>query len=564
MMVGLALSLMLWQGSPKVVSSFDLLKDSRLTGRQIGFAKQHRWMMFGEWSDQNRDELRAASKQLITWRASDHANEELQSQFVKRWKSQLHHPDVVSFDSLTKDLVAAIPAQQFPIPKSPQSRWFRLGPGNYSDLRGESAKVGERLMQFAIQKWNDPNIRCYLLLRKTCGNLIAYLQIDDGSGEQLQLSNVKMMDGLDSEGPSDVLIQAFSGVEPKPIPLPQNKVLPSFESIGAKKLDLDGICREGFAEWFQAKVATKVGWKTRPTAVLLSDIDSIDFLRSGGNYESLLKSRGYQVVPWGGVDLIVSDNLNDLESIHVNEVELAQIDPNKPAGQVIEKYATWVDHSGLMASFDRLSYLEGALCWQRDVPLLSENIYPLLPVLAHIGKIDTSSSRQYDLVSTPSGALGNNMIYERIGDPFVLGPRLPSEMRIGYAWGPGRSERLTALTITSKADEQMYFKSIIGAPKNSWDLAEQLRAYGTTWNEIMLSAANKTVDVEQGELVTIAFQCATGRVLSGEMFFKRKHIYSGQFKDLPGDRLAKIREASNAINEGMKDEIRTPPPLQWR
>ena len=346
------------------------------------------------------------------------------------------------------------------------------------------------------------------------------------------------------------------------IPEERSKPGSLLEGIPAKKLDIGGIENQGFLNWFHAKVSNQVTWSKRATAILANEMDVLEFLKTGGSYANYLRTHGYAIVAEGNIDLVVPTSLLEAESVHVNEQEMAQIDPSRSAGEIIEKYAKWVDHSGLIASFDRLSYLEGALCWQRDLPLLSENIYPLLPILSHLGRIDLSIPMERQLVGTPAGELGNRLVHERIGDPFVLGPRLPTERRIGYAWGGPSRDYLASVQLFSRPDERVYFKSLLGEAKTPFDLADQLRAYGNNWDSIMFSAAEKPVDVEAGDLVTISFQSASGRVMSGDMFFRRRQIFKGQFKDLPMDRLESIKYSAIAIMEGMDDGKSRPPPQQ--
>ena len=50
--------------------------------------------------------------------------------------------------------------------------------------------------------------------------------------------------------------------------------------------------------------------------------------------------------------------------------------------------------------------------------------------------------------------------------------------------------------------------------------------------------------------------------MSGDMFFRRRQIFKGQFKDLPMDRLESIKYSAIAIMEGMDDGKSRPPPQQ--
>ncbi len=543
---------------PRVVTSNELLRNRAVPGKEREIGKHHRWMLFGDWNEKAVDSLRDGAFTLVHWRASLESDNQMKEAMVGHWKSHLGHPAVPILPNLVRDIIAEIPADKFPPPSSPSGKWFKFDANSSADLKGESAAAAKRAIQFAVQKWKDPNIRGYLLLRKICGSLTGYAEIVDGGGNEIELDTVKMPDA-DLKPTSALAKLIFPDANVTEIPIASNEEV-KVEGTKAKDFELNQVIADGFTPWFQAKVAPAVGWSRRPVAVLADEMAMLDFVKSGGSYSGYLRSHGYNAVQVGDVDLVIPDSLVDVEKIHVNEQEVAQIDGSKSAGEIIQTYAKWVDNSGLMGSFDRLSYLEGALCWQRNLPLLSENIYPLVPVLARVGRIDTRQPMLFRLPGTSASDLGNRIIFERIGDPFVLGPQLPSEMRTGYAWGPNGTEQLTALSITSHTEQQVFFKSLMGTAKNPWDLAEQLRAYGTTWDRISLSAANKPAELHEGELVTISFQCASRRILSGDMFFPRRQIFKGQFVDLPKELMDKIRESSNAINQGMDDDKTSPPP----
>lgn len=560
MIASLALAISIQQANPRVITSYDLLKETELPPKALDYAKKHRWMLFGQWNARDLDALRETTATFETWRASQKSELQIKEALVENWKSQLGHAKGADLSNAIRDLIASLDDSQFPGPHTPQGKWFLMSATGAPDLKGPALESAKNLVQVAINGWNNPNIRCYFLLRKAGGGLTGYLQIVDSAGQSLKLEVVKMADS-DRAKPSPKvakIIYPSETVEPIPEP-PRDRQLA--EGISPKTLDIDGIASRGFTTWFQDRIATQFEFTSRPMAVLANDVNMLAFLKNGGNYLADLRKLGYGVVKLKDIDLVIPNQLPDAEEIHLNESELARIDPTKSAGEIIHKYATWVENSGLDAFYDRLNYVELALAWQRDLPLVNDNMFPLLRIMAHLAPLNLSKNQNLMLKGSTPAQVGNRILAERLGDPFILGPQVPAEKRIGYEWGPKGQEQIVSLSAGSKTEQLLAFKALNPESKNEWDLADSLRAYGNTWDTIMFSAANKPVEIREGESVSISLQCASGRIMSSQLFFNRRKLFSGLFKDLPPNQLDKIKESANAIIDGFKDDKRiTPPP----
>jgi len=547
-----------------VVTSSDLLKSRKLSVREASLAKKHRWILFGNWNADTVDELRDASEKIVRWRVADKAVEtpgggsESQKALIANWKSQLEHGAVPSMSNYLKDLLVDLKPKNFPLGKAPTGKWIKFENSGSPDLDKNGNVAARRIHEYALHQYQDPDLRQYMLLRRISGQLVVYLTTLGFSGNTLGLETVRLENSVIG-GDSRTAKAIFPNTDTRKLRKGDASTGKKLEPVPAKDFDLLDIQRSGFLEWVRARVS---GSTTRPIAVLASDVDLLSFVRLGGTLEDFLTTKGYQVVNSKGVSVVVPEFFDDVEDCRLDEQAIAELNPEDSCSKIISKYARWVANSGLMVNFDNLRYVEGALSLQRGLPNLSLDIFPLLPVLQDVPAIDPNTGISFvRLQGTQGGAMGDTLIHDRIYAPFGLGRIVSPERNLGYYLGFG-NEQLRDVSMKASRGQRVQFKELAGLPLDVDGLSRNLGKFGRNWEEILQSAGSKSVQLVDGESVSITFSSTRDRLLSETVFFSRAKAKPILFKDLPIDLLAEIKnQTTELLNENDKTEP-PPPPIR--
>lgn len=565
-MVLAVVALVLSQSQFKVpeLSSYELLKGQDVTPRVLQVARNHRWLTFGKWDGSEMDTLRKSARMIAQWRADDKAldsvaaGSETQKTLLSNWKHPLLRAGANPIEANLRELILQLKPRQFPVEKPPGGRWLKIDGNGANGLDRQTNELALKLRALVAKKYEDPDVRCYLLLRRIAGRLIAYLSCIGFDGKHLGLEKIDLANATGTDADAKIAHMIFPAKTirtMKPAEIGGEK---STDAITAKKLDLDGIERQGFVNWFQSKVFA--GKLDHPVAVLASDLDLLTFLAKGGCFEEFLNGRGYRAVTVDGVEIVIPEVFDEAETCRLNELELSHIDPEADSGTIIRKYAQWVAESGLMANFDNLHYVENALCWQRRLPNLSEEIFPLLPVLRDLPKFEASLN--LNLAGTERGSFGDNLLHDRLADPFGLGPVVPAELSMGYAWGEGAYQHLRDVNIRLSSDQRVRFPDLAGIAMDADRLASNLGFFGSTWGQIETKAGPRPVELLSGDTVTITFTTNHGRLNTATLFFTRKTLQAGPFKDLPKDVMDEIKAKTIEVLTEMNKAEPPPPPMR--
>ncbi|MBS1725176.1 MAG: hypothetical protein JST51_00530 [Armatimonadetes bacterium] len=549
--------------APTVVTSGDLLKNRVLPEKVRLIGAKHRWILFGDWTASDRNDLADAAEKLARWRQIDkglespNAGSDSQKAMLANWKRQLEPPKTPGLARDLREIVQALPTRLFPLQDEPCGKWLKIDQHGVPDLDRRADGAVKDLMDHLATQYSDPEVHVYLLLRRIAGSMYVYVATMSFDGKMLNFESIRVstaMGGPEEDGVANSIFGSSQSVE---APLLTNGK--KFEAVPSEDFDLGQVAKKGFLSWVGERVSDPV--RRKPVAMLANDADLIVFLRDGGTFEGFLANQGYREIEAGNVRVVVPEFFDEAERIRIREDLLADFSSKDDWAKTLRKVARWASESNLGSSLNLLNYIEGAFARQRRIPMLSEQIYPLLPILKDLPlQAQSPDAQTFRLFGSTNGHLGENLIHDRIGDGFSFGERGPAEQTLGCFWGAGAANQLESVSFDVRSDQWLSIPRLGPLPFDAGRLSDNIHAFGKEWETIEPRLNAEPMELLEGDAVSVTFQTTRGRMLLATYFFPRTSLGKRTFKTLPAALRDDIKERALLMIEVEKTTKRQSPP----